>query len=54
MVSTFKTLLWVDRFSMAVGTSNKYVVNMKVMTRTLQPEANGKFGREKEKKNIIF
>jgi len=33
--------------AMAGGTSNKYVVNMKTMTRTLQPEANGQFGREK-------
>ena len=40
--------------AMAVGTSNKYVVNMKIMTRTLQPEANGKFGKEKVKKTVIF
>ena len=40
--------------AMAVGTSNKYVVNMKIMTRTLQPEANGKFGKEKVKKKVVF
>ena len=31
------------------GTSNKCAVNMKIMTRTLQTEANGKFGKEKVK-----
>ena len=40
--------------AMAVGTSNKYVVNMKIMTRTLQPGANGKFGMEKVKKHSNF
>jgi len=39
--------------AMTVGTSNKCVVNMKMMTRTLQTEVNGKFGKE-EVKNIIF
>ena len=38
--------------AMAVGTSNKYVVN--IMTRTLQPEAKGKFCKEKVKKKRIF
>ena len=40
--------------AMAVGTSNKYVVNMKIMTRTLQPEANRKFGKKKVKKKVFF
>jgi len=40
--------------AMAVGTLNKYVVNMKIMTITLQPEANGKFGKEKVKKKVFF
>ena len=40
--------------AMAVGTSNKYVVNMKIMTITLQPEANGKFGKGKVKKRFFF
>ena len=39
---------------MTVGTSNKCAVNMKIMTRTLQTEANGKFGKEKVKKNSNF
>ena len=39
---------------MTVGTSNKCAVNMKIMTRTLQTEANGKFGKEKVKKTVIF
>ena len=39
---------------MTVGTSNKCAVNMNIMTRTLQTEANGKFGKEKVKKNSIF
>ena len=34
---------------MTVGTSNKCAVNMNIMTRTLQTEANGKFGKEKVK-----
>ena len=38
---------------MTVGTSNKCAVNMKIMTRTLQTEANGKFGMEKVKKTVI-
>ena len=37
--------------TMTIGTSNKCAVNMKIMTRTLQTEANGKFGKEKVKKN---
>ena len=40
--------------AMTVGTSNKCAVNMKIMTRTLQTEANGKFGKEKVKKIGIF
>ena len=39
---------------MTVGTSNKCAVNMKIMTRTLQTEANVKFGKEKVKKTAIF
>ena len=39
---------------MTVGTSNKCAVNMKIMTRTLQTEANGKFGKEKVKKTAFF
>ena len=39
---------------MTVGTSNKCAVNMKIMTRTLQTEANRKFGKEKVKKNSIY
>lgn len=38
---------------MTVGTSNKCAVNIKIMTRTLQTEANGKFGMEKVKKTVI-
>ena len=38
---------------MTVGTSNKCAVNMNIMTRTLHM-ANGKFGKEKVKKNSIF
>ena len=40
--------------AMTVGTSNKCAVNMKIMTRTLQTEANVKFGKEKVKKKGIF
>ena len=36
--------------AMIIGTSNCPTVNMKIMTRTLQTEANGKFGKEKVKK----
>ena len=39
---------------MTVGTSNKCAVNMNIMTRTLKTEANGKFGKEKVKKNSNF
>ena len=39
---------------MTVGTSNKCAVNMKIMTRTLQTEANRKFGKEKVKKTVSF
>ena len=37
-------------YAMTVGTSNKCAVNMKIMTKTLQTEANGKFVKEKVKK----
>ena len=39
---------------MTVGTSNKCAVNMKIMTRTLQTEANRKFGKEKVKTTVSF
>ena len=39
---------------MTVGTSNKCAVNMKIMTRTLQTEANVKFGKVKVKKTAFF
>ena len=39
---------------MTVSTSDKCAVNMKIMTRTLQTEENGKFGKEKVKKKVIF
>ena len=39
---------------LTVGTSNKCAVNLKIMTRTLQTEANEKFGKEKVKKTAIF
>ena len=41
-------------YAMTVGTSNKCAVNMKIMTKTLQTEANGKFGKEKVKKKKFF
>ena len=41
-------------YAMTLGTSNKCAVSMKIMTRTLQTEANGKFGKEKVKKNSSF
>ena len=40
--------------AMTVGSSNECVVNMKIMTRTLQTEANEKFGKEKVKKIVTF
>jgi len=39
--------------AMIIGTLNCPTVNMKIMTRTLQSEANGKFGKEKVKKTVI-
>ena len=42
------------RIYLFVGNSNKCAVNMKIMTRTLQTEANVKFGKEKVKKTVIF
>ena len=39
---------------MTVGTSNKFAVNMIIMTRTLQTEGNGKFGKKKVKKKQQF
>ena len=33
--------------AMTVGISNKHAVNMKIVTRTLQTQANGKLGTKK-------
>ena len=41
-------------YAMTLGTSNCWTVNMKMLTRTLQTEANGHFGKEKVKKTVIF
>ena len=40
--------------TMTVGTSNKRAVNMKILTRTLQTQANGKLGKKKTKKTAFF
>ena len=40
--------------AMTVGTSNNQAVNMKILTRTLQSEVNGNFGKEKVKKQYFF
>ena len=40
--------------AMTVGTSNKRAVNMKILTRTLQTQANGKLGKKKTKKTAFF
>ena len=40
--------------AMAVGTSNCWTVNMKLLTRTVQTEAIGNFGKEKVRKTAIF
>ena len=37
-----------------VGTSNCPTVNIKMLTRTVQTEANGKFGKENVKKTVII
>ena len=39
---------------MTVGTSNKCAVNMKIMTKTLQIKANGKFGKKKLRRTVFF
>ena len=39
---------------MIIGTLNCPTDNMKIMTRTLQTEANGKFGKEKVRKTVVF
>ena len=39
---------------MTVGISNKHAVNMKIVTRTLQTQANGKLGTKKVKKKQHF
>ena len=40
--------------AMTVGISNKHAVNMKIVTRTLQTQANGKLGKKKTKKTAFF
>ena len=41
--------------AMTVGISNKHAVNMKIVTRTLQTQANGKLGtKTKPKKKFVF
>ena len=40
--------------AMMVGTSNCPTVNIKMLTRTVQAEANGKFGKEIVKTVIFF
>ena len=43
MMAHFKAYL----HAMTVGISNKHAVNMKIVTRTLQSQANGVFGTKK-------
>ena len=43
MMAHFKAYL----HAMTVGISNKHAVNMKIVTRTLQTQANGKLGTKK-------
>ena len=50
LVSESATAAWPNTFSI----TSHFAVNMKIMTRTLQTEANGKFGKEKVKKTVIF
>ena len=40
--------------AMTIGTSNNQAVNIKILTRTLRTLVNGKFGKEKVKKTVIF
>ena len=42
MMAHFKAYL----HAMTVGISNKHAVNMKIVTRTLQTQANGKLGKK--------
>ena len=46
MMAHFKAYL----HAMTVGISNKHAVNMKIVKRTLQTQANGKLGTKKTKK----
>ena len=39
--------------AMTVGTSNKCAVNMKIMTRALQTQPNGKLDTKKLKKSVL-
>ena len=55
VVSGFKMAHFEANFhAMMVGTSNCPTVNIKMLTRTVQTEANGKFGKEKVKKKVIY
>ena len=55
VLSGFKMANFEANFhTMMVGTSNCPTVDIKIMTTTVQTEANGKFGKEKEKKKCIF
>ena len=40
--------------TMTIGTSNKRAVNMKILTKTLQTQANGKLGKKETKKTAFF
>ena len=53
--STFKMSHFEANFhAMAVGTSNCWSVNMKLLTRAVQTEASENFGKKKVGKTVIF
>ena len=53
--STFKMAHFEANFhAMAVGTSNCWYVNMKLLTRAVQTEAIENFGKKKVGKAVIF
>ena len=53
--STFKMAHFEANFhAMAVGTSNCWSVNMKLLTRAVQTEAIENFGKKKVGKTVIF
>ena len=55
VVSGFKMSNFEANFHvMMVGTSNCPTVNIKMLTRTVQTEANGKFGKKKKEKISFF